>query len=167
MRKQQWSHCYILVCMAGVDRNDKPVGGRRIAEARLNARRWPLYENTSHSQRFSLNDQVLIYVGSSGDAAQTFIGQASIARIVSAPPGWDDPADVIPSGQVTRLAELGRVELWRTPVPIRDHLDDLTFIKNRKRWGLHLMGGVRQIPDRDFRRIVEASNQSTSSLNTG
>ncbi len=156
MRKQQWTHRYILVCMAGIDINEKRVGARQIAEARLAARRWPLYENTSHTTRFRANDQVLIYVGSSGDAAQTFIGQATITRIVTAPVAWKDPAGVIPYGQIARLAELEKIDIWNRPVSIRDHIDDLTFITNRKRWGLHLMGGVRQVPESDFRRIVGA-----------
>jgi hypothetical protein len=160
MRKQQWTHRYILVCMAGIDVNEKRVGARHIAEARLAAACWPLYENTSHAQRFSSGDQVLIYVGSTGDAAQTFIGQARIARIVRAPVAWKDPGGIIPSGQVARLAELEQVELWNRPVSIRDHIDDLTFVKNRMRWGLHLMGGVRQIPESDFRRIVRAGAHS-------
>lgn len=38
---------------------------------------------------------------------------------------------------------------------IRPLLDDLNFITNRKRWGLHLMSGFIEIEKSDFKLIAE------------
>ncbi len=38
---------------------------------------------------------------------------------------------------------------------IRPILDDLNFITNRKKWGLHLMSGFVEIKESDFKLIAE------------
>ncbi len=41
-------------------------------------------------------------------------------------------------------------------VDIRPLLDDLGFIKNKKRWGFYLISGFREIPKNDFDVIKQA-----------
>ncbi len=51
---------------------------------------------------------------------------------------------------------------------IRPLLDDFEFITNRKKWGLHLMGGFLQITKADFERIAQGMLlESDKILNNG
>lgn len=46
------------------------------------------------------------------------------------------------------------IEFYKcTEVPIRPLLDDLTFIKNKSRWGYPFRFGLFEIPEADFERI--------------
>lgn len=157
--QQHEPRSYVLVCMGGIDVHERRVDARRIATGRLHAKQWPLYENTAHTSAFQPNDRVLVYIGGAGEAAQTFIGQAKFVRVVDAPTAWADAAGSVASGVVTSIAHLTDVEIWDEPVSIREHLDGLKFIKNRSRWGLHLMGGVREIPKEDYDKIVRAGGR--------
>ena len=49
------------------------------------------------------------------------------------------------------------MEIWKPPLSIRPLIQDLSFIKNKVRWGLHFMGGVKQLPKSDFEMICDQS----------
>jgi hypothetical protein len=44
-----------------------------------------------------------------------------------------------------------------TPAPIRPLLDDLSFIRNKARWGVAFRYGVVRVPETDFLRIAAAT----------
>lgn len=128
---------------------------KEVATSRAAMKQWPLHKSTKHRLRISPGDTCLFYVGGEFDNAQSVIGAAKVQRVVIAPRRWCEPNKDIVSGPVERIVELANVELWSEPVSIRQHLPSLKFVKNKKRWGLHFMGGVTRIPTEDFQYILQ------------
>ena len=147
---------YILICIDGLDIDDRKVPAFHVANVRLASKSWPLYKRTGFVRSFSQGDKCLIYVGGSGPVAQCFIGDAVVQRVVDAPSGWTEADGTIISNPASKLIEFSKATIWDEPVSIRDYLDDLTFIKNRARWGPHLMGGTKSIPSWDYALIYPA-----------
>lgn len=54
---------------------------------------------------------------------------------------------------------LGNVNTWSKPVPIRKLVNGLSFIKHKKRWGAYFQGGIRGIPEADYRMIVKRARK--------
>ena len=144
---------YLLTCMDGRSVDDKNVPAREVATTRLRAKEWPLYANTAHTTRFSKNDVCLIYVGGTSKGGQHFIGLGIIDRIVTAPRKWSEADSKLLSAPASSLLQFSDVELWTSPVCIRDYINELRFITNKKRWGLHLIGGAKIIPREDYETI--------------
>lgn len=119
-----------------------------------------------------------IQAGVTGGFAQ--VGHGKKAQLAKLLPGdwliYYSTKDKIDGNAYQKFTAIGQVEdqepyqvtvhpdfkPWRRKVnyysanelEIRPLLDDLNFITNRNRWGLHLMSGFVRISENDFERIA-------------
>lgn len=148
--KQVAPNNIILNCVDGFDLNDEKVRAESIAIARLEARVWPLYQGTRLINKISTGDRCLFYIGGGSKVASSFVGTAMVESVVIAPREWEEPTSCVPTKLVFKLLKLRDVVLWKPYIPIRPFLDKLSFITNKDRWGLHMMGGARYISNEDY-----------------
>jgi len=151
------STAYLLICVDGIDAAGKAVSAHGIASGRMETMEWPLYKSTGFAKTITTGDSCLIYVGGQRKHSQSFIGFGIVAAVEPAPRRWSEQDSSLVTNPATRLIKFANVEHWARPVSIKAHLDDLYFIKNRSRWGLHMMGGVKRIPVEDFELICNAA----------
>lgn len=140
------------VFVASGARNPPYASGRQVIEELLARRIWMLSGGLAQVRCLREGDQVVFY------AAGMFHGTARIGG--PAREATSDDALVMTSlGLRAFDAHVALVEprIWQTPIPIRELLADLTFVKNKRRWGLHLMTGIVRIPVDDFNRIIAGS----------
>jgi predicted RNA-binding protein len=50
--------------------------------------------------------------------------------------------------------------LFPQPVPVHDVLDDMSFIRSSKSWGLYFRGPVRTIPKSDYELIISVGSSN-------
>ena len=148
---------YLLICVDGMGMRGNDVSAYQIASARLKAMEWPLYKGTGFGKKIAQGDSCLVYVGGQREHSQSFIGIGIVGSVEAPPRNWKESDSSVISYPATGLIRFSNVNCWVRPVSIREHLDDLRFIKNRSRWGLHMMGGVKQIPAEDFELIRNAA----------
>jgi len=53
---------------------------------------------------------------------------------------------------------LKNIIIFSKPVSVRENIHELEFIKQRK-WGLYFQGGIRQIDEPNFNKILNLSKQ--------
>ncbi len=154
---------FILVCVDASDIEDHAVKALDIAMMRLRSSTWPLYKGTGHTNKLQPGDRCLIYIGGQGPNAQSFLGTAVVDSIAVAPRGWIEADGEVMTDPATNLIHFSNVEVWDLPISIRPLIERLKFVRNKKRWGLHMMGGVKQLPESDFELICRPEKASDPS----
>lgn len=56
---------------------------------------------------------------------------------------------------------VGDVKPFVRPIPMRKIVSDLSFVKDAKHWGIHFKGGVRKIPERDYKMILRRTKRES------
>jgi hypothetical protein len=69
----------------------------------------------------------------------------------------DEPFQVKAGGAYRRRVNYIRIR----EASIRPLVEQLSFIKNKKRWGFYLISGFREIPEQDFRLVKKAMKKMT------
>jgi hypothetical protein len=143
---------YILVSNT-LGFGDRAVKPPAIIDELLPKRLWLLPHAASFQKVYAAGDRFLIYAGGEGNfhAAAECAGPVEMfvpgsERISPELPGLD--------GFFGRVLRLQRVVRFREPVPIRPLLDQLTFIKERRNWGVHFRRSAIRISERDFQLVV-------------
>ena len=55
---------------------------------------------------------------------------------------------------------LQKLDLFKNPVKMKKNVQDLTFLKNKERWGMHLMGRVMiELTKSDYNVIIDSSKK--------
>jgi hypothetical protein len=147
--KDELSH-YILICTDGVDFSGKCVPAEQIAVSRLRQHQWPLFRSTAHATRIQAGDRCLVYVAGNRANAQSIVGHALVRKVRECDKTWQEPIRNLIGQPAFWIAEFGMAEIWDAALSIRDYIDRLDFIKNKGRWGLHMIGGVKRISPADF-----------------
>lgn len=128
----------------------KRVPSVEVIKHRLALKMWPLYSNTANRGKIEVGDACVFYAAGYQTGAKHFVAKATISEIKDCPKGlilgkenWlTDPADTV--------VHLTDIVIFSDPVSIRDRLDRLSFISNKKAWGNTLQGGTRRISKADF-----------------
>jgi EVE domain len=113
---------------------------------------WGLGEKTPNRKSLAAGDSILFYLGSPRKA---FVGTA----ILSGPSYQlsQEESEEFAHGNAFYRSQYGvrleRIEVWPEQRGIEDVLASLTFIENKKSWWTYFQGGVRSIPEQDFRAI--------------
>lgn len=154
---------YILVCIDSLlSATGTTEPALVVAQRRILAGRWPLYARTKHRLDICEGDRALIYAGGQRGHSRVFIATTRIAsnqpvnsaRRLSLPTNLD--GDNPPVSWLT-FADTNKMV---PTVHMSELLEKLSFIpKNRSRWGVTLMGGVRRISDADW-AIILAGQQN-------
>lgn len=115
---------------------------------------WPLFENTRCRLMIKAGNQVLIYTAGQGKDARRILATAKVADIVKWSPKIERACPLFLDGIPVSALVLEHIAYLGSPVNIKDHLDDLSFIpENREKWGVAMMGGMRSIPENDFKTL--------------
>jgi hypothetical protein len=56
------------------------------------------------------------------------------------------------------FVEIGQVKFWKKKPNISGLIDELSFIKNKKQYGLYFQGGVVAISESDFEIVLRKGN---------
>jgi len=112
---------------------------------RVNEKKWPIYAQTTHREKLREGDNVIFYIG--GRAAMDFVGKARVS------------SKLTPIGDSNYFVSLSNIELWKKRIPVKNILQELKFILNKKKWGAYFQGGVIRLPDNDYNSIFVKSQE--------
>ena len=103
--------------------------------------KWYIGRKTLYRKQLSKGDKILFY--QAGEEGKKFVGSGELLSNLQV----DDT-------NIFDFVTVGNIELWRKHVPINDLIDDLSFIKDRKHWGLYIQGGIVRITKDDFELVL-------------
>lgn len=123
-----------------------------IINSRLKEKKYPLYEKTPFLNEIKKNDDVVFYLAGKGENSQSFVASAKILSIETI----DNTAVIDPDNNnkiVLKYLNLDNINFFEKKINIKSILDNLNFIKNKKHYGVTLVGGVSKIKYEDFKII--------------
>ena len=125
---------------------------RDIINSRLKEKKYPLYKKTPFLNEIKKNDNVVFYLAGKGENSQSFVASAKILSIETI----DNTAVIDPDNNnkiVLKYLNLDNINFFEKKINIKSILDNLNFIKNKKHYGVTLVGGVSKIKYEDFKII--------------
>tara|TARA_B100001765_G_scaffold132248_1_gene83254 strand:- start:100 stop:534 length:435 start_codon:yes stop_codon:yes gene_type:complete len=125
---------------------------RDIINSRLKEKKYPLYKKTPFLNEIKKNDEVVFYLAGKGENSQSFVATAKILSIETI----DNTAVIDPDNNnkiVIKYLNLDNINFFEKKINIKSILDNLNFIKNKKHYGVTLVGGVSKIKYEDFKII--------------
>lgn len=143
---------YILVSNT-LGFGSRAVKPQAIIEELIPKRLWLLPPTAPFLKAYAAGDRFLIYAG--GEC--NFYAAAEGAGPVEA---FDPDSERVSEnlsgilGFFGRLLRFRRVVRFREPAPIRPLLDRLSFIKERRNWGVHFRQSAIRISEKDFQLVV-------------
>lgn len=146
---------YIIV-ITDYDYGSRQIVGTDIANALLSRNLWLLKEEGAHRKHLDKGDRILFYLGGKGN--RCFIADGVI----------ESKATVMTKEELKIAEEIGikrfgytikiaKLNIWKNPVAIADLLAKLSFIKDRKYWGLYFRNSIREISDADYSTVMAAA----------
>ena len=125
---------------------------RDIINSRLKEKKYPLYKKTPFLNEIKKNDEVVFYLAGKGENSQSFVATAKILSIETI-----DNTTVIDPDNNNKIAikylNFDNINFFEKKINIKSILDNLNFIKNKKHYGVTLVGGVSKIKYEDFKII--------------
>jgi predicted RNA-binding protein len=143
---------FILIKRSGFCANQNVISATDGAILLLDAKMWPLWENTNCQLMVKPGHKVLVYLAGDESDCKKIIASAVVSNIVD----WSanihkSSYPLMLDGMPMKVLELDQVEFFDIPVDVRKKLDVLSFIpKNKTKWGVSMMGGMRSIEQSDF-----------------
>ena len=113
----------------------------KILERIKTSKAYPLGHRTPNRKRIVSGDKVIFY--QSGEGGRKFIVSAVVLSAVK------DSFQY-----VFGYVHFSKIRIWQDPVDIYSILDELSLIKNKRRWQSYFQGGIRKIPRKDYERII-------------
>jgi len=137
-------------CLVTSDSNKE--FGIDIFNKRIKEKKYPLYLRTPFLNEIKENDRVLFYIAGSGKNAQNFVGQAVIEKVQTPDELLVDPDK--DNYAIEKYLIFNEIKIFKKFKPIKMIIDNLDFIKNKNNYGIHFMGGVKKIPEKDYKLIA-------------
>ena len=114
---------------------------------------WGLAEKTPNRNNLKKGDKVVFYMGS---PQMVFVGTAVLASKSFA---LDEDQKEKYSHKKTFFSPdygvlLENIDIWKKRQSAKELAPQLQFIENKVNWGAYFQGGVRQIPESDFKTII-------------
>ena len=143
---------YLLIKQDDVSQNGESLTADAAAKALLAAGFWPLWIRTRYKHKVAAGDKVAIYLA--GAKNQKIIATAAVREkgLWSKQTLMEYPLTLM--GKPEYVLFLEHIELLKTPVMINEHLEQLSFVKPGAKWGVQLMGGMREVSAEDFRILT-------------
>jgi hypothetical protein len=142
---------HFMVVINNLQFGDEMIDAGTIVEMLFENSQWLFAPTTPRIRSLNTGDRVVVYAA--GRNNRCFRGTFTIA---SKPAELECLPDEM--GQLARLYSLACQikdgELWRVPKPIKELLPELSFIKDKKNYGLYLRRGLREISKRDYEVIT-------------
>ena len=145
---------YIFV-INDIDFGDLIITAQEIADKLLNKNQWLFTQFTPHIKRIKAGDKIVLYFA--GKNRRYFTASFEIAgSIVEHQMHASDNKEEI-LFQIYNLATPVRnIETWEPPLPISELKDRLSFITDKKNWGLFFRQSTKLISKEDFDLITSA-----------
>ncbi|MCP4231349.1 MAG: DUF1016 family protein [bacterium] len=125
----------------------------RIFKQRMEDMFWGIGRKTPNRKQLSKGDIVIFYLG---NPLMEFAGTAELSsptfklsRKQREEYGHNIDYFTMDSG-----VELTEIDIWETRKKVKALTPELDFIENEEYWFAYFQGGVRQIPEKDYRTIV-------------
>jgi len=135
------------------------ISGEKILKQRLAEEFWGLDENALNRRSLKKGDQIVFYLGM---PEMSFAAFGTLASDFFALSGKDkEKYRRDKPFQADYGVLLENAQLWDVPRPVKDLVERLTFIQNKKNWFAHFRGSVRPIPPEDYRTIAEFPGVAT------
>ena len=130
-------------CLTTSDANSDAYS---IFKRRIKEKKWPMYWQTKFQSVIKPGDKLIFYIAGVNKFRQCFVGSAevnSIDKISNTAESTVDPDKT--QAQVTSYIHLNNIKLFNKKVFIKNILNNLNFIENKKNYGLYFIGGVTKI----------------------
>jgi len=128
-----------------------------LVRARLQRRRWPLYQNTKHKREIGPGARLAFYVGGFRSHRGEIVATAEVAERTSWK--WGSPRadpDEYLSEVPDVVISLKNVEALDPPISFKQRLPKLSICpKNMQRWGVVVIGGCRGVSARDWKLLLQ------------
>ena len=131
--------------------SDGKKAGFEIFNERIKENKWPIYNKTPQLQNVKEGKYVVFYIAGSGEKRQSFIGSAKIKSIIENKTTGIDPNQEFK--QVLFYVQFEDIKIFKEEITIKDHIDNLDFIKNKGKYGLYFQGGICKINKESFEYI--------------
>lgn len=137
--------------------NDAEKTAYEIFNERIGQNSWPIYLGTKFGKYLKEGIRVIFYIAGQNEKAQSFIASTRIKTVIENEIMEFDPHKKF--SKVICNIKFEDINLFKKEVKIRDHLNNLSFIKtnNKRYFGLYLQGGVSRIDKQSFDFIVKQS----------
>ena len=118
---------------------------------RIKDKQWVTYEKTQHSL-LKKEDEIIFYIAGKNIYKQSFLGRAQIENVEKPHEAIIDPDN--PKKEVFMIIRLKKIIIFKNPILVKEIINNLDFIKNKKNWGMFFHGGIREIEKKDFDFMV-------------
>jgi predicted RNA-binding protein len=126
---------------------NKRISSYFIMSERFKKFKWTIFSRTLHKHQIKRGDICFFYLAGKMKFSQCFVAIAEIGDVKK----WDDSMEFIDNPDwllenPILFFQLNKISIFDDPVSIKPLLSKFSFIpKNRKKWGVCFMGGVRKI----------------------
>ena len=111
-------------------------------------KKWSIGRRTPNKNMLSRGDKILFYQGGQEDGGK-IIASAELASSLECSENSDS------------FVKLWNFEVWKEPADMKKLIDKLSFIKNKRHWGVYLQGGVVKIARMDYNLITKKRERAT------
>jgi predicted RNA-binding protein len=144
---------YWIFTVTGRKADGKFYPATEIFNQRMQDKFWGIGEKTPNKAHLREGDKIVFYIGI---PTKAFGGTATLASAVFE---LDEKKKTeLAHGREMYTTDLGvfleDIDMWRTPKPVEELLDNLNFIENKPYWGSYFQGGVREIVEDDYLAII-------------
>ena len=138
---------YLVFISSDGAKNAMDIFGERI-----NTNMWPIYDKTPQIINLKEDKKVIFYIAGNTTNSQHFIASATIDKII------ENAESIIDPNQSLRLVKFyinfKDFLKFDKNVSVRENMDDLTFIKNKEKYGLYFQGGICKIDQTSYNYII-------------
>ena len=135
--------------------SDGKKTGLDIFNERIKKNKWPIYSKTPQQLNIKEGKKVVFYIAGAGEKKQSFVGTAQIKSIIDNNTVSTDPNQEFKS--VLFFIEFKNLKVFNEEIKIKEHLNKLDFIKNKKKYGLYFQGGICKINQESYEYILQKS----------
>ena len=137
--------------------NDAEKIGYEIFKDRIDKNLWPIYLRTKLNKYLKKGINVIFYIAGDNQKSQSFVASAKISQTIDKDILEYDPNKKF--AQVIYYLKFENINIFKKNVKIKEHLDNLSFIKTEKKryFGLYLQGGISKIDQKSYNCIIKNS----------
>ncbi len=145
---------FLFITTPQHDDHGLKVSASKVFDQRINENRWAIYESTRNKKQISENDKIVFYVSNLKSGGH-LVGTATISKLQKP---LRNQRFYSEHGIVDYYVLFKDIEMFEKTINFKNILENLSFCPlNKQKWGVVLMGGVRQLNDDDYNYIVAAS----------
>jgi hypothetical protein len=127
-----------------------------LLDYRFKTKVWPMGFKTKHKRDIRKGDRLLFYIAGQRKNSKVFVAKAvsdsDVHKIkIIEPEEWWITIPV-------KGLRLTNISYLKRPVPIKQILEQMSFIGPGKHWGPYLQGGCKLITKEDYNLILNLSN---------